>query len=220
MTPVLVTGAWETYTNKGGNYKFNCSPKDRQCRIVLNPPLKAKHVKVYMLCVGRTSSTDKICTKSSTRSIGFAHLTNGKKLQLNLQFKTLMTKFGWTPMVKDELTGILEKSPLKINCTAVLHSCIIDSHFAQWKIPDFGSFAQEPDVESKPISLHVGGFTMNVTASKKRLVTAKESVIEKRMICISAPKRKKECCVTKKVLEMTTNTSTGNATAQARLENF
>ena len=74
-----------------------------------------------------------------------------------------------------------------------------------------------------PIQLQIGAphhETWNFTVSKKRLETAHESIVEKRMLCISRPGQSKECCVTKKLLALLEDTAKKFKMAQARLENF
>jgi len=68
---------------------------------------------------------------------GFADTAKlGKNLQLNVQFKSRMSSFGWTPVIKDELTQIMNTRGL--DCPAILASCTLDAHFTQWKIPEYG----------------------------------------------------------------------------------
>ena len=137
----------------------------------------------------------------------------------------------WTPVVKDEIRRILRPTPQSmpmLNCSAILESCVLDAHFTQWRTAESGAFAQDPAVNNDRISLMFEGTDQkwSVAASKKRLVTIGESVIEKRMLCFSMPSpampqtTKQECCVTKQLLNEIEPPVDKMELAKARLENF
>ena len=202
---------FKRYTDDGGLYTFDCKKTDTSCTIPLVPPVKTNHFRLKLICLGASNGGDH----------GFADTGKlGKSLMVNFGVRTKMTEFEFTPVVKDELSQILLSSPRVINCPAILSSCVLDAHYAKWKMNEYGKFAQTPGVDDHPISLQLHQEIWNLTVSKKRLVTPSESVIEKRMVCISRPKKSKECCVAKQLLQMLDNSTAKNKLAQARLENF
>jgi len=216
------------YANSKGQYSFKCEKAAKTCTIKLDSGLATSKLKLMFRCIGFSGNKKDKSFKWSAKwsscyggaKYGFADTARmGTKLQLDVQIRSAMTDFVWSQPLKDSLIKDLTASP-QLNCTAVLESCHLDAHFTQWKIPNYGEFEQSPQVLSPPIGLTVRDEVWNVTVSKKRFIKAGESTLEKRMVCFNAPKRAKECCVTKQLMEVLKSDAKTGQMAQARLENF
>ena len=232
--------SFEQYINDAGDHTFACKSTDLTCRIPLQPAFDSSRIRVKFSCLGVSTSKAVPLMESSKRNLeslrgyakmwqktwnndldifGFANpVKMGKSVMLNIGFQTQMSTFTFTPVVKYELSKLLSSAAPLINCTSILSSCIIDAQFTKWKINEYGKFTQSPRVKAPPIRFQIQNEMWNLTVSKKRLVTAGESAIEKRMVCVTRPKMSKECCVAKKLLELFSHTQVEEA--QARLENF
>ena len=132
-----------------------------------------------------------------------------------------MTSFAWDDCVKGELKRMLADAQPTLNCTAILNNSHIQDHFVGWHVNQFGSFVQDPAVGAEPIIITLdGGVQWNVTASKKTLATAGESVVEKEMLCFQTDNKPIECCVSKLLLKDPPIPEGKQAMAKARLQNF
>lgn len=213
---------WVTYSDSTGKEEFDCTRSASNCTVAMMPPMQAKKARLYMWCphFNSTAYAKQRRERGKQPVVGFADHT-GTKVSLKIQLKTSMNMFGWNPFIQDVIKEIVQgASPL--NCSKVLNNCALDAHFTQWVVPNSGVFAQDPPVGNVPIVVTMDASThVNVTVSKKRLITPRESIIEKRMICFQKHTTPEECCVTKQLLGFLGPVlPLKHATAAARLKNF
>lgn len=82
-----------------------------------------------------------------------------------------------------------------------------------------GNFVQSPEPHEKEQEFTIGEMKWKAVASKKKLVTYGESLIEKRMLCLTSSNRTQECCVEKSMRPLVDSKAMVQV-AKARLRNF
>lgn len=161
----------------------------------------------------------------------------GEQMKLRLQMFSKVTPFQWTDEFQQSLSAIftsneavpgtnltmvqVQTQSLNPVCQHIMRDCTLMRHFEKWLVPVNGLFQIDP----KPGTLHKISISSSeppweFAVSKKVNYVAGESIMEKRMLCVTRPELPEECCVSKGLQHDPDLASDKAMMAIARLKNY
>jgi len=176
--------------------------------------LRASQLRIFMQC----SQHADVLTMGGTVRWGAV-----KKRTVRVQVETATSSFDWKGLHKKNVLPALLPSNTSVDCSAVMANANIKHHFQEWRVPEDGSFVQEPNEQSPK---------ENVTAKTKAYASKRKTgfpkdgtetlyTIEKWLLCFERD-TVNTCCVHKLLNETSfANPSTAQLSrAAAQLRNF
>jgi len=180
------------------------------CTWPLNPPIVGQCFRMDITCLSPIDSSP----------LRMADIVKNQNMRVQVELRTQVGWFGWSEDLISTLSHKLsdntvaigsdaaatmqsfQNKPLTPVCKELMRMCKVMAHFKAWLTPMWGEFRVDPSPTNDPVQIGVTTATgtteiWNMTAAKKVYKVPDESIVEKRMLCISRAGLQEECCVAK-----------------------